>query len=219
VIAGRCFCTVFQVTEVLGLRHRLPRVARRRLPCTYSVLQPGIRKPNPGEIFVRLHILANGDAAPEWIACYLIVCYVVDIESQFGMVLGRVSRRWRTRLDERLRHLGLTQARWHTLFHLNRLGPMPQHQLAECLDIEGPTLVRLLDGLERQGLIERRLVQDDRRIRCVHLTAAAGPLIEEIASISTQLRHELLADVDQDALAAALGVLQQLDDRLEEGGN
>ena len=143
----------------------------------------------------------------------------MDIETQFSMTLGRVSRRWRTRLDERLRHLGLTQARWHALLRLDLDGPMAQHQLAECLQVERPTLVRLLDGLERQGLVERRSVEDDRRIRCVHLTVKAKPLLKEISHISEQLRHELLADIDHDALTAALRVLQALDATLEGGGN
>lgn len=143
----------------------------------------------------------------------------MNIETQFGWTLGRISRRWRTRLDERLRHLGLTQARWHALLRLDKDGPMPQHQLAEALQVERPTLVRLLDGLERQGLVERRPVQDDRRIRCVHLTEKAGPLLDEISHISDQLRHELLAGIDQNELAAALKVLQELDARLERSGS
>ncbi|MFA7668182.1 MAG: MarR family transcriptional regulator [Burkholderiaceae bacterium] len=141
----------------------------------------------------------------------------MDIETHFSMTLGRVSRRWRARLDERLRHLGLTQARWHTLLRLDKEGPMPQHQLAESLQVERPTLVRLLDGLERQGLVERRPVEDDRRVRCVHLTEKARPLLEEISYISGQLRHELLAEIDHDALMAAIQVLQELDARLEKG--
>ena len=143
----------------------------------------------------------------------------MDIETHFGMTLGRVSRRWRTRLDERLRHLGLTQARWHILLRLDKEGPMPQHQLAEHLQVERPTLVRLLDGLERQELVERRSVEDDRRIRCVHLTEKARPLLEEISCISEQLRHELLANIDHEALVAALKVLQELDARLERSGS
>lgn len=143
----------------------------------------------------------------------------MDIETRFGWTLGNISRRWRTRLDERLRHLSMTQARWHALSRLKTDGPMPQHQLAECLQVERPTLVRLLDGLERQGLVERRPVLDDRRIRCVHLTEKARPLLEEIAHISAQLRHELLAGIDQEELAIAVRVLQEVEAKLERSGS
>lgn len=137
------------------------------------------------------------------------------METAFAALLGRVSRRWRTRLDERLRHLGLTQARWQALFQLEKAGPLPQRQLAESLNIEGPTLVRLLDGLERQGLIERRPVKQDRRVRFVHLTPDAEPLLAEINQIAAELRHELLSGLEEESLAAAIAVLTEVGRRLE----
>ena len=137
------------------------------------------------------------------------------METEFAALLGRVSRRWRTRLDERLRHLGLTQARWQALFQLEKAGPLPQRQLAESLNIEGPTLVRLLDGLERQGLIERRPVKQDRRVRFVHLTPDAEPLLAEINQIAAELRHELLSGLEEESLAAAIAVLAEVGRRLE----
>lgn len=137
------------------------------------------------------------------------------METEFAALLGRVSRRWRTRLDERLRHLGLTQARWQALFQLEKAGPLPQRQLAESLNIEGPTLVRLLDGLERQGLIERRPVKQDRRVRFVHLTPDAEPLLAEINQIAAELRHELLSGLEEESLAAAIAVLTEVGRRLE----
>ena len=76
------------------------------------------------------------------------------VEEEFVAELGRVSRRWRAELDERLRHTGLTQARWLALFQVSQQeGALTQRELADLLGIEGPTLVRILDGLEKQGLI------------------------------------------------------------------
>lgn len=134
---------------------------------------------------------------------------------EFALQLGRVSRRWRSRLDERLKHVGLTQARWATLLHLSRTGPVSQRELAGTIGIEGPTLVRLLDGLERQGLIERHACGSDRRVKMVHLTDKAQPILQEITRIAGQLRAELLADIPPDDLAVAGRVLRAIGDRLE----
>ena len=71
------------------------------------------------------------------------------------MELGRVGRRWRTLLDARVKHLGLTQARWIALLHLRHSGCRAQRDLADKIGVEGPTLVRLLDALQERGLIER----------------------------------------------------------------
>ena len=84
---------------------------------------------------------------------------------QFPFTSARVARRWRKLLDERLKDLGVTQARWFTLVCLPRGGGVTQRELAHLMTIENPTLVRLLDSLEEQGLIERRHSERDRRAR------------------------------------------------------
>lgn len=134
---------------------------------------------------------------------------------EFALQLSRVSRRWRARLDERLKHLHLTQARWVALVHLSRTGPISQRELAGIIGIEGPTLVRLLDSLEQMGLVERRACGSDRRVKKVQLTEGAGPLLEEINRIAGELRRELLADIPARDLAVAGNVLKAIADKLE----
>jgi len=134
---------------------------------------------------------------------------------EFALELSRVSRRWRARLDERLKHLDLTQARWVALLYLSRTGPISQRELADMIGIEGPTLVRLLDGLEQQGLVERRACSSDRRVKKVELTERAGPILGEINRIAGELRGELLAGISAGDLAVAGRVLKTIADRLE----
>ena len=139
----------------------------------------------------------------------------MDVAAEFTVALGRVSRRWRVRLDERFKHTGLTQARWIVLLQLSQAGAMSQRELAERIGVEGPTLVRALDKLEDQGLVARRAGGDDRRVKEINLTDAAGPVLDEITRISTELRRALLADVPAKDLATAWRVLKAISDRLD----
>ena len=139
----------------------------------------------------------------------------MDVGEQFALELGRVNRQWRKRLEERLKDTGLTQARWMVLLHLSRTGPMSQRDLAELLGVEGPTLVRVLDKLELQGLVNRRVCGDDRRVKRVHLAEAAHPVLAEITSIAAALRNELLAEAPDAELRTAWKVLKDIGDRLE----
>ena len=140
----------------------------------------------------------------------------MDPRQAFALDLGRVSRRWRARLDERLKVTGLTQARWSTLLHLSRAGEcLTQRELAARVGIEGPTLVRLLDALEAQGLIERLPVEGDRRAKSIRLTEAAQPLLAEINRIAADLRREILAGVPVEDLETCQRVLRHIGDRLE----
>ena len=91
----------------------------------------------------------------------------------FGRRLFRLGQNWRRQLDQQMRQFGLTDATWRPLLYLGRLGDgMRQTDLAAALDIEGPSLVRLLDALERQGLVERCGEPDDRRVKTLRMTPA-----------------------------------------------
>jgi len=137
-------------------------------------------------------------------------------ESEFANELARVARHWRTRLDARLRGLGLTQARWRTLMALSRNSPVTQRDLAADLGVEGPTLVRILDGLEAKGLIVRRECPQDRRAKLVELTKAAEPVLDKIKRIADETRREILVDIAPADLSVARKVLTTIAERLEK---
>ncbi|MBV6750695.1 MarR family transcriptional regulator [Pseudomonas sp. MWU13-2100] len=138
-------------------------------------------------------------------------------EHRFGMQLAHMSRGWRAELDRRLAGLGLSQARWLVLLHLARFTEAPtQRELAQSVGVEGPTLARLLDSLETQGLVQRQAVLEDRRAKKIVLSASARPLIEQIETIATALRHELFVGVDDEELRICMRVHSRILANLEK---
>ena len=128
-------------------------------------------------------------------------------EHRFGMQLANMSRGWRAELDRRLADLGLSQARWLVLLHLARFEEPPtQRELAQSVGVEGPTLARLLDSLENQGLVQRHAVVEDRRAKKIVLCDTARPLIQQIEAIATALRMELFAGIDEEDLRICMRV-------------
>jgi MarR family transcriptional regulator for hemolysin len=137
-------------------------------------------------------------------------------QHRFGMQLAHMSRGWRAELDRRLAGLGLSQARWLVLLHLARFGEPPtQRELAQSVGVEGPTLARLLDSLEAQGLVERQAVIEDRRAKKIMLCPPARPLIEQIETIANALRAELFMGVDEEELSTAMRVHSRILANLE----
>jgi MarR family transcriptional regulator for hemolysin len=134
----------------------------------------------------------------------------------FAILLGETHRLWRARLDQRLKPLGLSQAKWLALFHLARGGDgMTQTELATRIGIEGPTLARLLDRLTASGYIERRGLPRDRRCNAVHLSRKARRLLKKITTVAHSLREELLRDIPRHELEAGGRLLLKLKKRLE----
>ena len=136
---------------------------------------------------------------------------------QFPFAVARLARRWRKLLDERLKDLGVTQARWSTLVALHRGGEgVTQRELAELMSIENPTLVRLLDNLEEQSLIERRPCEKDRRARRLHLTDKGEEFMAQLDRRAEGLRDQLLDGISDDELDTCLRVFDRVLANAEE---
>src|SRR5215213_76136 len=137
------------------------------------------------------------------------------LRARFFDELWKVSRRVRTLFDARVRAKGLTLARARTLILLAMKDGMTQTELADALEIEGPTLVRLLDGLEKQELIERRPVVGDRRAKQIALSVAGQKEAVLVGEIVQDVRTDVLKDVSEDDLKAALRVFHAMARNIE----
>lgn len=137
------------------------------------------------------------------------------MHQNIGFRLSRLPRLWRAILDQRLAPLGLTQTRWVTLYHLWRLGDgLPQCDLARAIGVEAPSLVRTLDQLAEQGLVERCPCDQDRRTKRIYLTEAAMPLLQQIDAVVAEARQEMLTGLSDDEVHQLDALLA----RIEENG-
>jgi MarR family transcriptional regulator for hemolysin len=118
-----------------------------------------------------------------------------EFDRTLGFLLHDVARLLRKRFEQNARGLGLTRAQWQVLAHLNRNEGINQSALAEILEVEPITLARILDRLEASGFVERRTHATDRRLRLLHLTPAAHPVIEKMRAIGQATREEALAGI------------------------
>ena len=133
-----------------------------------------------------------------------------ELQAAFTAELASANRKLRALVDERARDMGLTLSRARLLMQLAKADGPIQSDLAGLLDIEQPTLVRLLDGLERTGMIERRAAEGDRRARRVFLTPVARAQAEDILAFLIDLRADVLDGIDREELEVALRVLSRM---------
>ena len=127
-----------------------------------------------------------------------------------GMLVHDVARLQRKRFGQRARNVGLTSSQWQAIAHLSKNEGINQAGLAELLEVEPITLVRMLDRLAERGLIERRQHPTDRRTWLLFLTAAARPLIGALQEIGDATRAEALAGVCETQRAELARTLTQM---------
>jgi MarR family transcriptional regulator for hemolysin len=140
--------------------------------------------------------------------------------NELGLILFGTARAWRTRLDQRLRPLGLSQGKWRTLIHLSQGGnKLTQKLIAERMGIEGATLAGLLDRLENDGWVERRGSAADRRCKTVHLQRRSKAVLDKIFNTAHDLRTELIEDISQRDLETCIRVLSKIREKAERPAN
>ena len=132
------------------------------------------------------------------------------LKAAFSEALVKTGRKLRTRFNADVVRHGLTYPRARVLAVLAERQPLRQTELAAELELEGPTVVRLLDGMEAMDLIVRRAVPGDRRAKHVELTENGRRQAERVAGISAALRDEILAGCCEADIDVALGVLRAI---------
>ena len=132
-----------------------------------------------------------------------------------GFMVHEVARAWRSKIDERVRPLGLSSATWSLVGTIACSGEaLTQREIADLLFVEGPTVVRLLDKLESIGWVVRKPVPGDRRMKHVYLTEKAEPFLEQLAIIADEIEDELLRDLPQADIRQACALLLRIRERL-----
>jgi MarR family transcriptional regulator for hemolysin len=118
-------------------------------------------------------------------------------DRNLGFLVHDVARLMRVAYDRRTRDLGLTRSQWWVLNNLYFNEGITQSELADILDIEKPTLGRLLDRLEEKGWLERRGDPSDRRAKRVYLTGNVQGLMRTLRRLAADLRASALDGLDE----------------------
>ena len=121
-----------------------------------------------------------------------------------------------TRLNRRLRSTSLGEVspgQASALAMIARLGSPALHELAAAEQVRPPSMTRLVDALENDGLVERRVDAVDRRCQRISLTPAGRKALASIRGRKTaflESRLSRLSDEDRDAIGLALSILERL---------
>jgi DNA-binding MarR family transcriptional regulator len=118
-----------------------------------------------------------------------------SLQPNIGATLHDVARMFRRRFDRRARQTGLpvTRQQARALLYIARNEGLSQAAVATMLDIEPIALVRLLDRLHEEGLVERHPHPTDRRVRTLWLTPLAWGVIDRVLALNAEIREEACA--------------------------
>jgi MarR family transcriptional regulator, transcriptional regulator for hemolysin len=139
----------------------------------------------------------------------------LDLKRQLVAQLVESSRLLRNFIDNRAKTRGTTRAQWIVLFRLRDQEGLSQVDLADVLELQPISLVRLLDRLVEHGLLERRHDPKDRRANRLFLTEAGKQLVDDLDSLRDAIATDIMHDMPTEKVEITLAALRDIKDRIK----
>ena len=139
-----------------------------------------------------------------------------DFDQSIGYWVFSTAHEIYRAMNEELAAHGITYRQWEVLAWLSHGGEQSQTALAECMRIEPPTLVGVLDRMERDGWIERAPVEGDRRKKQIRATPKVAPLWAKMVACAHRVRARAAGDLAPEQLDALRETLATLRSNLAQ---
>jgi MarR family transcriptional regulator, transcriptional regulator for hemolysin len=134
-----------------------------------------------------------------------------DFESSIGFLVNRTARAFVKSLDLELREkVGVTVGQWKVIVMLVKQNGLTQKETADKLGLEGPTLIPIIDKMEKGGLLVRRVDSSDRRNNRIYRTEKADVLWDRMVECATKVRQVSVKDISEENILIMRNVLDKI---------
>ncbi|MBI3639441.1 MAG: MarR family transcriptional regulator [Thaumarchaeota archaeon] len=135
----------------------------------------------------------------------------LDFENSLGLIIKSTSKSLEKALDVELRgQYGLSSGQWKVILVLSIQNGLSQKDLAERIFVDSTTLVPIIDGMEKKGLVERKTDSKDRRNNNVFLTAKSESFVDPIIEIILRMRKIFFKNIPENDLEITKNILKKI---------
>jgi MarR family transcriptional regulator, organic hydroperoxide resistance regulator len=117
------------------------------------------------------------------------------MEETIGCLMVQVCKAHRNQAAMVLAELGLHTGQEILLMHLWENDGLIQSELACLMQVEAPTLTKMIHRMEKAGFLERRKDEQDARICRIYLTQAGRSLQEPVINVWNRLEKRIIANL------------------------
>ena len=136
-------------------------------------------------------------------------------ENSVGYVVYSASKAFQKAFDLQLRDkTGITLTQSKVIFALNMFSGLTQRELADKIGVETPSLVPIIDKMEEDGYLKRKLDSKDRRLKRIYTTPKTDALWDSMMECGLQIRKVSLNKVSEQEVKSVLDTLQRITENL-----
>jgi DNA-binding MarR family transcriptional regulator len=133
-----------------------------------------------------------------------------------GFLLGHICRANRALANDALTEIGLYAGQEMFLHHLWEQDGLTQSQLVEHMCVQPATISKMLDRMEKTGLVTRRADAEDSRVSRVFLTEQGKNLEHAVCDVWDQLEARVVAGLSTEERVLLRRLLLQVYENLTQ---
>ena len=138
-----------------------------------------------------------------------------DFENSMGFVVNTTAKAFQRSFDIELRkNVGVSLSQWRVVGTLVLQPGLTQKEIADKVGVEGATLVPIIDKMEKEGLLKRKLDSSDRRINRIYLTTKADSLWESMIECALRIRKSSTKNISESDIQITLETLRKISKNL-----
>ena len=135
----------------------------------------------------------------------------LDLQESIGLMLKTSAKAWEKAADIELRkRFGLIGAQWKIIVILSMKEGITQKHIADMAFVEAPTLVPIIDKMEKENYITRQSDPSDRRNNLIFMTKKSKDIVDSIIDCIVEIRNMGLAKISKKDMEIAKKVLEQI---------
>ena len=113
----------------------------------------------------------------------------------FTYCLYKAAMKLKADLDNALLKTGITSQQMGILALLEKTGDISQITLSDSMNIDQASMVRFLNGLKKRGLIQKKIQNNDRRVKLILITSEGRKVLKKIKILSGQTEKKFLKNL------------------------
>ena len=134
-----------------------------------------------------------------------------DFQNNIGFIVNKTAKAFVKALDSELREkVGVTVGQWKVMVMLINQDGLTQKEIAERLGLEGPTLIPIIDKMEKDDLVIRKVDPSDRRNNKIYRTEKADELWDKMVKCALKIRQVSLKDISEENIEITKNVLERI---------
>ncbi|MCA9820705.1 MAG: winged helix-turn-helix transcriptional regulator [Nitrosarchaeum sp.] len=139
-----------------------------------------------------------------------------DHEKSIGFIINNTTKMFQKIFDYELnKNVGMGLAQSKVIYALSLQPGMTQRELADKVGIETPTLVVMIDKLEKEHLVKRQNDKRDRRIKRIFITTKADRLVDSMIQSALSIKKIATKNIPENDVKHILENLNKISQNLQ----